>query len=109
MRAGRLDRRIELQSKTETRDSFGAAIPTWTAYTTVWAEVKSEGQAGARNNEADTEQSRSERVFKIRYGPIVEPEHRVLHDGLTYRIKAVNEISRREGLELRTERYEDDA
>jgi len=108
MRAGRLDKRITIQQKSLTRDAFGAAIPSWTTFATVWAEVKSEGQSGSIVDSADAEQVKSTRVFKIRAGITVTTEMRILYQGNPWRIlNQPNEIAR-EGYEILAERYTDD-
>jgi len=40
MRAGRLRHRLKLQQQVITRDSYGAAIITWTTTATVWGAVE---------------------------------------------------------------------
>lgn len=40
MRAGRLNKRVVIQSVTETRDSKGGITQTWATFSTVWASVE---------------------------------------------------------------------
>jgi len=40
MQAGRLDQRVTIQSKSVTRDAYGAEVITWTDVATVWMEVQ---------------------------------------------------------------------
>jgi SPP1 family predicted phage head-tail adaptor len=40
MRAGRLRESVVLQSKTVTRDAYGAEVITWTTQATVWADAQ---------------------------------------------------------------------
>ena len=40
MRAGELKHRVTLQEATETRDSFGQPVRTWSDVATVWAAVQ---------------------------------------------------------------------
>jgi SPP1 family predicted phage head-tail adaptor len=40
MRAGALDQRVTIQSKTATRDAYGAEVITWSDVATVWMEAE---------------------------------------------------------------------
>lgn|SRR5574337_65813 len=98
MNAGKMDRRITLQRKSEAQDSFGEAIGTWTDIATVWAEVapltgKERWAAQQVKAEADT-------LFRIHYLPGLTPLDRVLYNGKTYDVYSVIEIGRRKGHEI---------
>lgn len=97
--AGRLDRRITIQARSVTQDSFGAEIATWADDTTVWAEVRpirgSERWA-AMEVTADLPMK-----FTIRWRN--EPstvDNRIVYGGRIYDIQSVNEIGRRVGWEI---------
>lgn len=100
MRSGRLDREITLQHGEYMTDSYGGAVYTWTDIATVRAEIV----------EATTEEfiraygssDEAIRVFRIRFRSDVTTGNRVLFEGTVHDIKAVTEIQRRRGLELRT-------
>ncbi len=102
MRAGIMDRRIELQQKTVIQDTYGEEIETWKKKATIWA-----GKRDFRGKEFFAAQQLNAEVsgvFCIRYRPDITPDdHRIIYDGKTYDIKAVTEFGRREGLQLMVE------
>lgn len=101
MRAGNLDRQITLQQVTTVQDAYGEEIETWADLSpdpTVWANVRPvrgrelEGKPGVIA-EADT-------VFKIRHRTDLTRRMRISYNGDLYNIKSINELGRREGLEI---------
>lgn len=98
MRAGKLDRRIQLQTGTESRDAFGQAIYTWTTTFTIWADVfplpYNENVEGDRKTEQP--------FFKVRmrYQAGIIPTMRVLYNSSYYDIISINEGNRQEFLDL---------
>lgn len=99
MQAGRLDRRITLKTVTETQDTAGQVTRTLTDLATVWAEKRTTGRELWRAQQVNAEVSA---VYVIRYRSDVSPDMRIYdtEDGLDYDILAINEIGRREGLEI---------
>lgn len=99
MRAGVLDRRVTIEQPTETQDTFGEFVPTWTVLDTVNAEyvpVRGREQVEAPGVTAELEVR-----FRIRYRSDVTTKMRIVgDDGLTYGIEGVTQIGRREGLEI---------
>lgn len=100
MRAGKMDRRITLQRKSSSGDSFGQPIETWADISggTVWAEV-----SPVSGNERWLSQqmiAEADTLFRIRYMAGLTPLDRVVYDGRTYDVKSVIEIGRREGLDI---------
>jgi len=99
MNAGRMDRRITLQRKSSSQDSFGQPIETWADISTVWAEV-----VPVSGNERFVSQqviAEADTLFKIRYMSGLTPLDRVVYDGRTYDVKGVIEIGRRrEGMQI---------
>ena len=99
MNAGKMDRRITLQRKSSSQDSFGEAIDTWADISTVWAEV-----VPVSGNERFVSQqviAEADTLFKIRYMSGLTPLDRVVYDGRTYDVKGVIEIGRRrEGMQI---------
>lgn len=101
MQAGKLDRRVTLQSVTVTRDAYNAPAVTWADVATVWASYQpvSDGErfrAGERAAEISAR-------FQIRYSSqvkAVSPVWRLTFEGRVYEINHVKEIGRREGLEI---------
>lgn len=99
MFAGKLDRRIVIQAKTSTQDAYGSVSDTWASFAEVWAQYLS----GAGNELFTAAQvyADTQGRFRIRYIDGITTEHRVLYNGNYYDILSVDEIGRREGLELK--------
>lgn len=104
MQAGRLDRTITLQRKSETVADSGAVVSAWANLATVRAELieAAADEAATGYGEAET----ATRRFRIRWLPSVEitTDDRLTYAGAAYNIRAVVEIGRRRALELRCER-----
>ncbi len=101
MRAGELDRKIVIESATETRDDYGAVVQTWATFATVWARKRD-----IRGSEQFTAQQVNARIaatFTVRWLDGVTEKMRISYDGQTWDIRSINEIGRREGLELYAE------
>lgn len=96
--AGKLDRRITLQRATATQDDAGQPISTWSTLAEVWAQVTP--LAVREPFQADQRAAWVDHKFKIRYRSDVGPLNRVLYAGRTYDVVGVQELGRREGLEL---------
>lgn len=97
--AGRLDRRITIQSRTVMQDGFGAEIASWSDEATVWAEVKP--LRGSERWAAMEVAADLPTRFTIRYR--AEPstvDNRIAYKGRIYDIQSVNEIGRRVGWEI---------
>lgn len=100
MRAGRLDRAIEIQRSTYEVDPAGTPVYTWTTIATVRAEiVQASTEEFIRAYGASDE---TLVIFRIRFLEAITNADRVIHGGQTHNIKEVKEIRRRRGLELRT-------
>lgn len=99
MRAGKLDRTIAVERKTETVTPSGSVVTAWTNLATVRAEIvqqsASEFLTGFGEAEAGTV------IFRIRYLPDITTADRVTYAGQVYDLKEIVEIGRRRGLELR--------
>lgn len=99
MPAGKLDRIITLERKTETVADTGSVVSAWTTFATVRAEIinqtASEFLTGYGEAEAGTV------VFRIRFLSGITTADRITHAGQQYNIKEVIEIGRRRWLELR--------
>lgn len=96
--AGKLDRRITLQRATSSQDEAGQSIPAWSKVAEVWAQVLP--LAAREPFQADQRAAWVDTKFVIRYRADVGPLDRVLYGGRTYDVVGVQEIGRREGLEL---------
>lgn len=87
MRAGRLDREIEIQKKTVARDSYGQPLETWSTLATVWAAK--EDDRGREFFAAQQVQAFAPTRFRIRYRSDVTAGHRVSYGGQVYDVRAV--------------------
>jgi SPP1 family predicted phage head-tail adaptor len=98
MKAGALDRRITIQDRVETQNSFGEAQISYNDVATVWAEVKP--LTGREYFSAAQYVPEAKLKIRIRYRPGVTEKQRIMYQGETYDIGYIAEIGRREGLEL---------
>lgn len=85
MRAGELNRRIQLQSVTRTQDGFGQMSESWSTVATVWASI--EPLVGREFYEARQINDKTWVKFRIRYRSgldtsmrIVDPETSLVYD-----------------------------
>lgn len=113
MKAGKLDRLIDIQAKTDTQSMSGEPIE-------AWANVVSRRPCEMRPVKGDERWSTPQDVaedqieFRVRYSSDIvslSPLHRVIYPALSdgdavtgriYNIIAVHEIGRREGLSILT-------
>jgi SPP1 family predicted phage head-tail adaptor len=99
MRAGRRNKRVELQSKAFTDDGMGGGTEAWTTYATVWAAPKP--LRGAERYAAQQIEASEEGVWEILYRSGVLPKHRVKYGSRVFEITAViNPFERNHTLEL---------
>lgn len=102
IRAGDLDRRIELQRYTQTGlNDYGEPIVSWVPFATVSAKVSEELGREFLSRESRTTSSESPAVFLIRYLAGVLVTDRVVYAGRTFNIVGTREVGRREGLEIK--------
>jgi len=101
MRAGVLDRRITLQSRTVTQSDSGEEVVTWVDLATVWAQ-KVENR-GAERFVAQQLVGKAVKTFRFRWSDAVEDvtvKDQLVHDGRSFDILDVREIGYREGIEV---------
>jgi SPP1 family predicted phage head-tail adaptor len=103
VRAGKLDRKITVQRASETRNAYNEIEPVWADLFTVWASKKT--QSGREALQAEQVVASNTVVFAIRYKAITTKD-RVIFEGQTYDITSLNELGRREGLEIITTAHE---
>ena len=99
IQSGRLRHRIVIQSPTETQDTYGEPIKTWTTFLTTWASV--EPLKGREYWES--QQVNAEVTYKItmRHRPGLNPKMRVSWDDRTFEIKNIlNDFERDRRLTL---------
>jgi SPP1 family predicted phage head-tail adaptor len=113
MQAGKLDRKISIERRTDTRDAAGQPIPTWTRIgATRWAAVMP--VSGGERFTADQFIGRQQTEFQIRWASDISdisPLDRIVYpvasspsDNEIYDVLAVHEIGRRAGLRIITSR-----
>jgi SPP1 family predicted phage head-tail adaptor len=89
---GALDRRIVIQTPTESRDTFGGVTSTWATYATRWANIRY-----AKNAEAfpaDRKTSMYSVHFIVRSDSVTRAattKMRVSYDSKIYDIRAISE------------------
>lgn len=95
MRAGQIDRRISLETKTVSgRDAYGVPVEKWRILDTVFADVRfgSDGVgAGNESDVAERDVGLLNATFTIRYRSdiTINTSTRVRYDGRIYNITAV--------------------
>ena len=99
MRAGKLDKTIEVQRHTVAVDDYGTQTEGWTAVATVRAQVLQSSNEEFLRSFGTT--SDIAIIFRIRHIDGLTPTDRVLFGGQAYDLKEVKELGRREGLDLR--------
>ena len=98
MQAGRLDRKIIIQTTTQGQTDAGEVTDSWSTHATIWANVRQ--VAGREPFRGEREIAQADAIFKIRYLSTVTPKMRISYNGLIYNIISINELGRREGLEI---------
>lgn len=105
MNIGRLDRRLRIETATQTRDEWNHPVDTWETLATVWASRRDR----RANEQTETNQTVGVSVVEwtIRHRDDITTDARVVDAyGGTYEIRGIQEVGRREGLRLITERRE---
>lgn len=87
MRIGTLNREISLERGTETQDSDGGTVVTWSPIATVWASIRH--QSGMETVRTEMPVSVVKASIRIRFREDLDATCRALHGGKTYDIKAV--------------------
>jgi SPP1 family predicted phage head-tail adaptor len=98
MRAGRLDRRVTIQSRSLASDAQGQQIESWTDVATVWGR-----RLDLRGREfmaAEAKHAEATCTFELRYRADVTPLNRLVCEGRVYNIVHVAEIGRRQSLQI---------
>lgn len=99
MNAGKLDRKIKLQTPTVSRDAWGGATTTYADMATVWAKVDfSLGESFQRLyfNETERINIKDSAVFTIRYRTDIDTETRIVFKNEDWRIEGIREDNSRD-------------
>lgn len=101
MRAGQLDRTIQIQDVCDVAiDEYGTPTKTW-QWITVRAQMLSHDSTNREGVRSSTDTTIT---FRIYFLPGVTLDNRVLYDGQQYKIQKIRELGRRAGLDLVVER-----
>lgn len=92
--AGRLDRRITIQSLATTRGTSGGVAKTYTDEATIWAEKVE--TTGREFRAAGSLRAETTIAFRIRYRSSLTEQHRIYFGGKYYDILQINEEGRQE-------------
>lgn len=102
MRAGCLDRLIEIQRRTTGLDLYGTVIDAWTTFATMRAQLlknATDDREGARGRTTD-----AVLTFRMYYFASLSLNDRLLYEGAQYEITGITEIGRRVGLDVTCQR-----
>lgn len=99
MRAGKLDRQINIERLTETITPSGGSIKAWQVIATVRTELVQQSATEFLTGFGEAESGTA--IFKMRYLPDITTADRVVYGGVVYDLKEIKEIGRRRGMELR--------
>ena len=99
MQAGRLNRRVTLQSPSQSVDELGQPIPGWTDVATLWGDVRL--RSGLESVKAGAVVSTVQASVRIRYRKGINAGMRVLVDSVPYEVLAVQpDVGGREYVDL---------
>ena len=88
MKAGKLNKKIAIQSFTTVANDYGELVQTWATYHTPFAEVKHrDGTEFTRGGETI---SKLQTTFIIRYKEGISVKDRIIYGGETYQIESIN-------------------
>jgi len=102
MRAGNLDRVIQIERESTALDLYGAPIRVWSGYATMRAQVlqfATDDTESTRGNTTDTKIT-----FRMRWMDGLTLDNRVSYQGQAFVIRQIKEIGRRVGLDVVCER-----
>jgi len=89
----KLDRRAELQARTETPDGYGGVSVAWVKERSVWCEILP--LSGRETLEAMREQSAITHEVRARWASDLTSDKRLIYNGTAYNIRAVMNPSTR--------------
>jgi SPP1 family predicted phage head-tail adaptor len=91
--AGQLDRRITIQTFSETTDSFGQEVKSFSTLASVWANVVE--RVGREGEDGEMIAATKKVEFIIRYRTDVDEEMRIVYNNNTYKIQAIQSADAR--------------
>jgi SPP1 family predicted phage head-tail adaptor len=102
MRAGNLDRVIQIEQSSTALDAYGVVVTTWTLFATMRAQKLENAVSDREGARGDTTDNVI--TFRMRWLDGVTLEHRVSYQGQAFKIMTIKEIGRRVGLDITCER-----
>ena len=87
MQAGRLNRRVTLQSPAQSVDELGQPIQGWTDVATLWADIRM--KSGLESIKAGASVSVVQASIRVRYRAGITAGMRIVHNLQAYNITAV--------------------
>ena len=95
MESGKLNKRIVLESLTQSKDAEGGMVDSWTTLTTVWAAVAnlSGNERRATAHGGEVAEARTE--FTIRYRSGLNEKMRVSYAGKKFNIRHIKDYADR--------------
>ena len=91
--AGQLDRRITIQTFSETTDNFGQEVKSFSTLDSVWANVVE--RVGREGEDGEMIAATKKVEFVIRYRTDVDEEMRISYNNNTYKIQAIQSADAR--------------
>jgi len=91
--AGQLDRRITIQTFSETTDNFGQEVKSFSTLASVWANVVE--KVGSEGEDGEMIAATKKVEFVIRYRTDVNEEMRISYNNNTYKIQAIQSADAR--------------
>ena len=91
--AGQLDRRITLQTFSESTDSFGQEVKSYSTLASVWANVTE--KVGSEGEDGDMIAATKRVEFIIRYRTDVNEQMRISYNSNIYKIQAIQSADAR--------------
>jgi len=108
MKPGRMDRHITIQELTAdspAQDTYGAPSESWGTYKKMWAEKRDTG--GIESYMSKALQAEITTIWRVRYDSGITHKMRIYYNSEGYDIVSINEIGRKEGLEIMTTKLTD--
>jgi len=103
MQAGKMDRRIQLQSFSVTQDTDGSELKTWTTYATVWSAIRHITKLEEFERESDRRMGYQDIEFQIYYRNDIKETDRIIFEDKYYDVYSVIEMGRRRTTKIRAE------
>ena len=105
--SGQLDRRITIQSFTESTDDFGEVILSFTTLANVWAKVVETGAHFGEGEEGNQMVATKRVEFFIRYRSDINEQMQIVYDNKTYTIEAILNADARKSFQKIVTRFAD--